>query len=564
VRLTQRLLLGSLALVSVLVIAVSVIAGGRLRLRLIDEQLDELRREARYVAEQWNANGNADSLADVAGRMLQLRVTLIAADGRVVGDSEFGPEELLRLENHATRPEIIQAGRTGEGSASRVSASAGDEELYVAIRSMGGFTRLSVPTRRVEAAIAGAQRDVLLAGAVGVAGALLLAYLFARSVSRPVEELRDVARSIASGDLTARPALSAPGEIGDLAAALHRMAEQLAARLDTLREDEELMTALVESLHQGVIAFSERGAVVRLNDHSRRLLGVTASTPFSSDLLPRHPALRRAIDDAIEGAGTDFTELELADRTLALTARPLHGGGAVLSLLDLTELRRLELVRRDFVANVSHELKTPLTVVSGFAETLTDETLPVQERRQFVESIRSNSARMQRIVDDLLDLSRIESGRWEPKIEHVELEPIVADVLGTIQETTASRNIGLRTRLGASHVRADSTALRQVLTNLVENAARYTSAGEVVVESERSSSGVWIHVRDTGVGIPPEHLGRIFERFYRVDPARSRAEGGTGLGLAIVRHLAEAHGGRAVAHSVAGAGTTISVLFPEE
>jgi len=562
-RLTQRLLVGSLALVGLLVVAVVAIAGGRLRGRLVEEQRQALTKEARYVAAQWRPGIDPDSLADVAGRIFEHRVTLVAPDGAVIGDSEFEPAELARLENHRVRPEIVAAQRLGEGSASRRSSSAGDEELYVAHRGAHGFTRVSVPTARVEDAVRGAQRDVLLAGALGLVGALLLAYLFARSVSRPVEELRDVARTIAAGDLTARPALTAPGEIGDLATALHQMTEQLGARLEALRRDEELMTALVESLHQGIVALTERGVVARMNDHARALFGVSAPVPFAADLLPRHTLLRQAIDAALEGRGTDFAELDVGGRTLALTARPLHGGGVVLSLLDLTELRRLEQVRRDFVANVSHELRTPLTVVSGFAETLDDDELPPEDRRRFLSTIRANAARMQRIVDDLLDLSRIESGRWEPDPAVVELEPVVADVLDSSRLLAAPRRLRLAATLEASTAYVDPTALRQVLTNLVENAVRYTTAGEVVVRSERAPGGVWLHVRDTGIGIPAEHLGRIFERFYRVDPARSRAEGGTGLGLAIVKHLVEAHGGRVQATSEVGVGTCVSVWLPD-
>jgi two-component system, OmpR family, phosphate regulon sensor histidine kinase PhoR len=563
-RLTERLLVGSLAVVGLLIVAVVAIAGGRLRARLLDEQLDDLRRETHYVAGQWRPGVNVDSLADIAGRMLRRRVTLVDSTGRVIGDSEFAPEELARLENHSSRPEIVAARRAGEGNASRLSASAGDEELYVAVRAGYGFARVSVPTRQVQAAIAGAQRDVLVAGAIGLIGALLLAWLFARSVSAPVVELRDVARAIAAGDLAARPALSAPGEIGDLAAALHRMAEQLATRLHALKEDEELMTTIVESLHQGIVALSERGQVVRVNAHSRRLLGVAATVPFAAELLPRHPALRHAIDDALAGRGTDFTELELGERTLGLTARPLRGGGAVLSVLDLTELRRLEMVRRDFVANVSHELKTPLTVVSGFAETLEDDDLAPEQRRRFVEAIQSNAHRMQRIVDDLLDLSRIEGGHWTPNKERVDLGAVVADTFTSVAVEADRREVRLSSRLEAPTAYADPTALRQIVGNLVENAVRYTAIGDVTVTSEFTEGSVRIRVRDTGIGIPSEHLSRIFERFYRVDPARSRADGGTGLGLAIVRHLVEAHDGRVSAESEPGHGTTISVWLPEE
>jgi two-component system phosphate regulon sensor histidine kinase PhoR len=225
------------------VVAVVAIAGGRLRSRLAAEQRDELLRDARLIASQWRPTVDDDAFADTAGAALGYRVTLIGENGVVVGDSEFDGTQLRALENHGSRPEIVEARSTGVGSATRVSASAGDEELYVAVRHPAGFVRVSLGTRRFAQIVRGAQRDVVVASAVALAGALLLAWLFSRSLSRPVTELRDVARAIAAGDLAARPALSAPGEIGDLALALHRMGEELARRLDALREEDALLTA---------------------------------------------------------------------------------------------------------------------------------------------------------------------------------------------------------------------------------------------------------------------------------------------------------------------------------
>jgi two-component system, OmpR family, phosphate regulon sensor histidine kinase PhoR len=211
---------------------------------------------------------------------------------------------------------------------------------------------------------------------------------------------------------------------------------------------------------------------------------------------------------------------------------------------------------------VSHELKTPLTAVSGFAETLLDDGIPPEQRRRFVETIHENATRMQRIVDDLLDLSRIESGGWRPKTDRVDVAGVVHDVFTAIQPAAATKSLALISDVSpdATHVRVDPTAFRQILTNLVENAVRYTREGSVTVRTRRTGDGVWVDVSDTGVGIAAEHLPRIFERFYRVDAGRSRAEGGTGLGLAIVRHLVDAHGGRVEATSAVGRGTTISVL----
>jgi signal transduction histidine kinase len=564
VTLGRRLLGGSLVVVLLLVAAIVLIAGGRLRDRLVAEKTDELSRDARSISASWRAGVDADSLAHAAGSAFDYRVTLIDSTGVVQGDAEFMADARRRLENHSTRPEIIEARGGGTGSATRQSASAGDEELYVAIRHPLGFVRVSMTTRRLDDVVAGAQRDVLASGLVALIGALVLAWFFARSISQPVVELRDVARAVAAGDLSQRPALSAPGEIGDLATAVHRMTEQLSNRLDALEKDDQLMTAVIESLEEGVLALDERGMVVRINERARVLLNVNAPVPFARELLPRDVSLRAAIDHGLAGESMATQEVSLFDRTVAVASRPLPTAGAVVTVLDLTILRKLETIRRDFVANVSHELKTPLTAVVGFAETLLDDGIPPDQRRRFVETIRDNARRMQRIVDELLDLSRIESGGWRPHLGAVDVEGVVADVFTALEASAAAKGLELKANIppDASVIQADPTAFRQIITNLVENAVRYTSAGSVALHTRLSESGVWVDVRDTGVGISAEHLPRIFERFYRVDAGRSREQGGTGLGLAIVRHLMDAHGGRVEAASVVGRGTTISVFFP--
>ncbi len=564
--LTRRLLLGSAVVIVLLVAAIVTLAGGRLRDRLRDETVQDLTRSARLVSITWRAGANADSLADAAGAALDRRVTLIGDDGRVRGDSKFTAAELSGLENHRTRPEVVQARAEGVGSSYRQSASAGDEELYVAVRHPLGFVRVSISLDTLNDIVWGAQRDVIAAGLFALLGALLIAALFARSVSGPVVELRNVARALADGDLTRRPSLNAPGEVGDLAAALHRMAEQLAGRLAALQAEEGLMRATIEALDEGIMVVDARNQVVRLNSSARRLLDVQEPVPFAADRLPPGRPLRDALRAGMAGESPDTGEVELGGRVLALVARPLPGGGAVLALLDLTARRRLENVRREFVANASHELKTPLTVVSGFAETLLDPDLGVDDRQRFAGMIRSSAQRMQRIVDDLLDLSRYESGGWKPDPRPLDLRPLAADVIAGVERAARTKGLALATDIpdDATPVRADATALRQILGNLIENSVRYTPAGSVTLFAARDAGGVWVGVRDTGIGIAPEHLPRVFERFYRVDAARSREEGGTGLGLAIVKHLAEAHGGAVRADSTVGRGTTISVFLPDE
>jgi two-component system phosphate regulon sensor histidine kinase PhoR len=565
VNLTQRLMVGSLLVCGVFVILTVTSLDIRLRHRLQEASTTELLREARLVGAQWHAGLDADSLADAAGAALAHRVTLVTADGRVVGDSEFDEPALSRLENHSGRPEISSALQSDSGSSIRSSPSAGDVELYAAVRTSMGVARVSLPTLAQELIVDRLQRDVLLVSLGATLLALGLAALFARSVTRPVLELRDDAKAIAAGDLERRPALNVGGEVGELATAFHQLASQLSTRLRALEADDALLRALMDSLNEGAVALDARRQVVHMNAQARRLLGVRDEVPFPADQLPRERVLRSAIGAAIAGEAIDGLELTLSGRTVTLTARPLQSGGAVLALFDLTPLRRLETVRSDFVANVSHELKTPLTVIGGFAETLGDDDgLDPEVRRQFASAILSNTRRMQRIVDDLLDLSRIESGGWTPNPSSIDIASLAAEVLTGVRDRASAKNVSLRANIepAAQVIEADPTALRQVLTNLVDNAVRHTSAGEVVVEARSVNGGVAVSVRDTGVGIRMEHLARIFERFYRVDTGRSRDEGGTGLGLAIVKHLVEAHGGRVTASSEPDRGTTIEAWFP--
>jgi two-component system phosphate regulon sensor histidine kinase PhoR len=566
VRLAQRLLLGSVLLVGIILVLVVALSERGLRGGMLRAMTDRMEADARLLGALWRPGVHADSLADATAALLGFRVTLIDSSGTVLGDSQFDAPALARLENHMRRPEIIAARQATHGSDVRVSPSVGDEELYVAVRAPLGFARVALSTAEVDRTIASAGGSVLIAGVIGALVAIALALLFARAVSRPVEELSAVAREIASGDLSKRPTLAAPGEVGDLADALQRMTEQLANRLVALEEEDALLSAVIESLNEAVVAVDARRQVVRVNDAARWLLSLRADVPFSADLLPRDRELRDALAAAMAGHTVGAIELSVAGRIVALTARPLARGGAVLAAFDLTDLRRLETIRSDFVANVSHELKTPLTVIGGFAETLADPGVAPSDRERFAGTIVTSVRRMQRIVDDLLDLSRIESGGWVPAPVRVDVAAAAADAVLPCRDSASEKGVTLdiEVRTDAATATADPTAVRQVIANLVDNAIRYTPrSGRVTVFAEREEGGVWIGVRDTGVGIPTEHLPRIFERFYRVDPARSREAGGTGLGLSIVRHLAEAHGGRVRAESRLGRGTTIATFFPD-
>lgn len=348
--------------------------------------------------------------------------------------------------------------------------------------------------------------------------------------------------------------------------ALQRMAEQLALRLRGLQNNDALLTAVVDSLSEGVLAIGARRTVLQMNAAARGMLRVHEPIPFSVDSLPPHGQLRDAISEALSGRTAGPYNVELFGHTLTVTGRPLSGRDAVLIVSDLTNTRRLESMRRDFVANVSHELRTPLTVIGGFAETLMDSSIPEADREKFASRIVSNTRRMQRIVDELLDLSRIESGGWTPHPAEVDIAALASDTFSSCADAAVANDVTLEAHIApdARRVHADPTALRQVLGNLVENAVRHTTHGSVIVFARRDVPGVvWIEVRDSGVGIAPAHLPRIFERFYRADSARARDSGGTGLGLAVVKHLVEAHGGEVRAESTVGRGTTISIALPQ-
>lgn len=425
----------------------------------------------------------------------------------------------------------------------------------------------SIVALAVVIALGGRERGVPGLVLVALPVAFALAWIAGRSIARPLVELSDTARDIAAGKTPHFPRSSIP-EVEALVEAMRRMHGDLIARALELEQERAGGNAIVDAMVEGVIAADPRGKIMMANPAARRLLGYApdASLPDLRTLF-RVKSARDAVVDVLAGREVHDCEVQLDDRTLSLNARPLHRNGAVLVLHDLTDLRRLEAVRRDFVANVSHELKTPLTSIAGYAETLTDPGLDAETRRRFVETVMSNARRMQRLVDDLLDLSRIESGHWTPRVQHTALEPVVSEAWDGFRDRAAKRQVEFVREIApdAVHLDVDADALRQVLSNLFDNALRYAPmGGRILCRAEHVDGGVAVSVTDNGGGISGEHLPRIFERFYRVDPARSRDEGGTGLGLSIVRHMVEAHGGRVDAESEFQRGMTVRCWFPDQ
>jgi signal transduction histidine kinase len=489
---------------------------------------------------------------------------VIDRTGRVRADSDVAPEEIDRIENHADRPEVVAALRGETGSNGRFSATVGRRLLYVAVAGGPGVVRAAMDLTQVDDIVHRAQRPVLVAALLALLVGVPLALLTARRFARPLVEIADTAKAIARGEPPLFPYSGIP-DVDRLTADIRAMSEQLNQRFDTLKQRQSETAAIVDSMVEGVLSSDAKGRVITANPAARRMLGYGEHDTLPDlGLMFRAREARELLARILVGEAVADREITLGERTYLLNARPLPTDGTVIVLHDLTRLRRLETVRRDFVANVSHELKTPLTAISGYAETLlTDRPAPAISQ-QFLETILANARRMQRLVDDQLDLSRIESGAWIPAPDAVTIEPAAREAWQQLAGTgRAVPEFSVATEKAAQSVAVDPEALRQVFRNLFENAIRHTPpAGRVHVSATPDHGMIRVTVTDAGSGIPSEHLPRIFERFYRVDPHRSREQGGTGLGLAIVKHLVEGHGGRVWAESTLGEGTSIHFTLP--
>ena len=566
-RLATRFFLVTGALVLITVATLTVAADGLVRRQLVAQEEAALEREARLVANEVPADSTEWSpAAHRLGGIIGRRVTLIDPSGRVRGDAEFPPEALPHLQNHLSRPEVQQALAEGRGSYERLSASTNERQLYVAVR--GGprgiaVVRVSTPLAALDSAVSETDQVILAWGLLAVLVAALAAWGLGRRTARPLAELAAATRAIAGGSEPAFPE-SRVREVADHIRALRAMHEELRSRFTELRGEREESRTLVESMTDGVIATDAAGRVGTCNAAARRMLGRTGEEPIPElALLFHEKGSRDFVREVLAGREVDERELVVGGRVLLGTGRTLPDGGTLFVLRDVTALRRLETVRRDFVANVSHELKTPLTSIAGYAETIAAEAEPGSPVRNFADTILANARRMHRLVEDLLDLSRIESGGWRPAPRVVDLGAAVRDAWTPFAETAATRGVAFAPPAAGTSVAVDPDALRQVLSNLYDNALRHTPrGGSIRVSAVPVAEGVSVAVSDTGSGIPPEHLPRIFERFYRADPARSRDQGGTGLGLAIVKHLVEAHGGRVEAESTPGRGTSVRFVLP--
>ncbi|MGQ0561558.1 MAG: sensor histidine kinase [Gemmatimonadota bacterium] len=412
-------------------------------------------------------------------------------------------------------------------------------------------------------------------GILLIAATALVAWTLSGYMLAPLRQLRRDLRLAARIRALSEPHPGELAEIQALRGALISVLEELDARTRSSESEQYRVLGLFESITEGIVQVSPDARLMHVNAAARALLGlpVNAEGKLASSLI-RNIDLREIIERSARGEAMPGTEVVIEGRQLLVSPQPLRGGheqagSTVISVVDLTELRRLETVRRDFVANVSHELKTPLTAIRGYAETILAEDVPRDLELQFLNVIHRNATRLQRVVDELLDLSRLQSGGWQPMLQRVEVQSLAQDVWSAFEENARRKCIDFEIAGAPATACADPDGLRQVLSNLYDNAIRYTpEGGRVRTLVHQAGAGgaarkLEIEVRDTGIGIPSDALPRIFERFFRVDPARSREQGGTGLGLSIVKHLIERMGGEVVAESELGKGTSIKVRLPE-
>jgi two-component system phosphate regulon sensor histidine kinase PhoR len=570
---------------AVVLLAILLLATPALRRRALEQTEATLLAEARLMArvvEPALARGagpeELDPMVDAAAREAQARVTIVGPDGRVLADSTVSGPELLALENHGSRPEVRAALRGEAQTVTRYSTTMRDELVYAAVpvRRDGrivGAARVALSTEVLRAQVLELWWAEALALLLAALTALLVAFLLSAPLAGSLRQIMDTAHRFAAGDLSARIKVRRDDELGELARILDHSGDQLQGRLQEIARERGRIDAILAAMEDGVLAVDHKGIVLLANPSL--VHGLDLREPVGRHYLEaiRQREVGEVIEEVLRTGQRRAVEVELVHRrrVFALTAVPFPGAekappGVVITFHDATERRRLDRVRRDFVANASHELRTPLTSIRGFVEALEDGAVNEPETAQrFLGKIRAHADRMAALVEDLLELSRLESGERPPRWEEVAPAEVAEDVVASFASLAERKGLVLlRKDDGAPAVVTDADRLRRILENLVENAVKYTpSGGRVDVRSRTApDGGSVLEVEDNGPGIPAEHLSRIFERFYRVDKARSRELGGTGLGLAIVKHLAEGMGASVSVESESGRGTCFRVAVP--
>jgi two-component system, OmpR family, phosphate regulon sensor histidine kinase PhoR len=563
----SRIFLKLLAAFVVVIVAATLILDFAIRRAWessLREQIDNsLRVNALLFAKQINTDkqhSTQEIAADVA-KVASARATVIDSSGKVLADTEADP---ATMENHASRPEFQSALRGEVGSSTRESRTVGVEFLYMAAPVQGGAVRLAYPLRAIAEVQQQVRRRLLVSSLIAVLIAMVLAAFASGRLAARLQKIVRFSEKISEGDLSARVEESSRDEIAQVASALDKTARRLESSFREIEHGKQRLETLLDSMQEAVMGISADGRVQWANRTMGKILQGSLKTgaPFIESIRDAEfvGAARKALEQ--KTVQTVRVKTLVSSRSFQATIAPMTGGGAVAVFYDMTELERLEKTRRDFIANVSHELRTPLTSIQGYAETLVESTEP-GSGRDFLEIIRKNAARMSRLTEDLLVLARVESGEQKLSKQQVSPAELLDEVQQNFREVMHAHHIALEVaNTSNQYVEVDPDAIFQVFTNLVDNALKYgSSGGKIVIGARDVGDAVELFVQDMGQGIASEHLPRLFERFYRVDKARSRESGGTGLGLAIAKHVIIAHGGTIRAESELNHGATFLFTF---
>jgi two-component system, OmpR family, phosphate regulon sensor histidine kinase PhoR len=572
---------GTLAVVLLSALVIYSSVSSTLGERVEEESRIRVAQQAELVAElafeSWSLetrSASQDAMGRVAVDLQGSRVTLIEADGTVSFDSHEDP---IVMDNHAQRAEVLNPGK----AVRRYSRTLGREMLYCAsaVNVEGEpefYARVAMATVDIEAQIGALRRAVRDGVLLAALASMLFAALFARRITGPLSRIAGLVDEVGMGRTARRLKVESADEVGQLARAVNEMADDLHGQIDRIEHDRSEREAILATIGDGLVALDSERRVLYINLPACELLGVSTGQVVGDPLLDlaRHPILVDILNKCSESSETVHSPGTFgageAERYVQLSATPLVevegvGGGCVLVLRDVTELRRLESVRRDFVTNVSHELKTPLTAMRGYVEAVISDTdMDAELRESFLSKAHRNTHRLASIVTDLLSLSRLESDEREFVLESRDVSELFREAESEMADYAESRNIKVLLPEPEPPIKVlvDTPAITLALTNLISNAIRYSAEGGEVKLSVCAAEGeVRLEVQDQGAGIPPAELDRIFERFYRVDKARSRSLGGTGLGLSIVRHVVNAHGGRIEVQSAPGEGSTFSIVL---
>jgi len=560
-----------------------------------DALRDNLVREIGLIedAVDWHPAAGTDAYARFTERarhyrsITGARVTFIAGDGTVLGDSDHDPAS---MDNHLDRPEVAEAQRKGVGYDVRRSDTTHHNMMYVAVKreagDADGFIRLALDVSEIEQGIRRLWFGLITGLLLLLAVAAAASWRIARGMTKPLEAVTRAAQRIRNMDYEARVEVDPRGEIGELGRAVNAMAESLQQQMVRIRQKESQLESVLDNMTSGIVMINRAGVILLLNRMAEELLGMPAHELLGRQYTEARQQyeLVRQIGDALERRELLRGELTFyypEERQIEINLVPIEGrddsGGLLLVLQDVTAIRRLERMRSEFVANVSHELKTPIAAVKGFAETLlVGAGGDPETQRAFLQIIHDESDRLNRLVNDILELSKIESRRAPLLFSPVELGPFIGKTVELLAKEAERKNIRIETEVGDElYVEADEDRLRQIVVNVLSNAINYTpEGGRVRIQVEPVASGdgqiaeeddydaIRIRISDNGIGIPKKDLPRIFERFYRVDKARSRSSGGTGLGLSIVKHLVELHRGSIAVESTVGVGTTFTIKLP--